>query len=106
MRRDWSAIAHDVGNYILNRILTQQPGGREQLIEECHEYLRRCVFSKETWYKSSFSLLSPTTPLDSVGEDLRTPGKVPVEKFIIHKNLTKDPEAYPDKKSQPHVQVG
>lgn len=40
VRRDWSAIAHDVGNYILNRILTQEPGGREQLVEQCHEYLR------------------------------------------------------------------
>jgi DNA polymerase elongation subunit (family B) len=33
------------------------------------------------------------------------PGKVPVEKFVIHKGLTKNPEEYPDKKSQPHVQV-
>ncbi len=40
-----------------------------------------------------------------VGENLRTPGKVPLDKFVIHNNLTKDPEAYADKKSQPHVQV-
>lgn len=52
---------------------------------------------------SLFLFIFPT--LCSVAEDLRTPGKVPVEKFIIHKNLTKDPEAYADKKSQPHVLV-
>lgn len=40
MRRDWSTIAHDVGNYILNQILTQEQGGREALVERCHDYLR------------------------------------------------------------------
>ena len=31
--------------------------------------------------------------------------KVPIEKFVIHKGLTKDPKDYADKKNQPHVQV-
>ncbi|KAJ2739514.1 DNA-directed DNA polymerase alpha catalytic subunit pol1, partial [Coemansia sp. BCRC 34301] len=32
-------------------------------------------------------------------------GKVPLGKYIVHKGLTKPPENYPDKKSQPHVLV-
>ncbi|CAE7202739.1 unnamed protein product, partial [Symbiodinium pilosum] len=32
-------------------------------------------------------------------------GKVPLEKFVITKGLTKDPKDYPDAKKQPHVQV-
>jgi DNA polymerase alpha subunit A len=32
-------------------------------------------------------------------------GSVPLGKFIITKQLTKNPSDYPDAKSQPHVQV-
>lgn len=32
-------------------------------------------------------------------------GSVPVDLFQISKQLTKNPEDYPDKKSLPHVQV-
>ena len=32
-------------------------------------------------------------------------GEVAVEKYVINKSLTKNPEDYPDAKSQPHVQV-
>jgi hypothetical protein len=32
-------------------------------------------------------------------------GQVSLEKYIITKTLTKPPEAYPDAKNQPHVQV-
>ncbi len=42
--------------------------------------------------------------LQKVGEEVRS-NKVPLEKFIITKSLTKNPEEYSDKKSQPHVQV-
>lgn len=79
VRRDWSAISHDVGYYILNQILSRS--SREDLVEACHEYLRQ------------------------IAGDLRTPGKVPIDKFIIHKGLTKDPKDYADAKNQPHVQV-
>ena len=40
-----------------------------------------------------------------VASDVRADGKVPLEKFIIFKSLTKDPKDYADTKSQPHVQV-
>ena len=32
-------------------------------------------------------------------------GAVPLNKYVITKQLTKRPEDYPDAKSQPHVQV-
>ncbi|KAJ0097138.1 hypothetical protein Patl1_28665 [Pistacia atlantica] len=32
-------------------------------------------------------------------------GQVALEKYVITKTLTKPPEAYPDAKNQPHVQV-
>jgi len=32
-------------------------------------------------------------------------GQVVLEKYVITKTLTKPPAAYPDSKSQPHVQV-
>ena len=32
-------------------------------------------------------------------------GKIAQQKFTIQKSLTKSPTDYPDKKSQPHVQV-
>jgi DNA polymerase alpha subunit A len=35
VRRDWSAISHDVGYYILNQILSRAT--REDLVEACHE---------------------------------------------------------------------
>ena len=37
VRRDWSAISHDVGYYILNQILSRS--SREDLVEACHEYV-------------------------------------------------------------------
>lgn len=32
-------------------------------------------------------------------------GALTLDKFVIHKQLTKRPEDYPDAKNQPHVQV-
>lgn len=32
-------------------------------------------------------------------------GSILLDKFIITKQLTKQPEAYPDARAQPHVQV-
>ena len=42
--------------------------------------------------------------LTALGERVRG-GSVPLDDFIIFKRLGKNPEDYPDKKSQPHVQV-
>lgn len=40
-----------------------------------------------------------------VAIDIKTEGRVPLEKFIIYKSLTKEPKAYTDAKALPHVQV-
>lgn len=32
-------------------------------------------------------------------------GQIPLEKYVITKSLTKSPEAYPDARNQPHVEV-
>ena len=42
--------------------------------------------------------------LQKLKEDLEA-GRVPLSLLTITKQLTKAPEDYPDKKSQPHVQV-
>lgn len=39
-----------------------------------------------------------------VQEEMRN-GQIPLEKYVITKTLTKPPEAYPDSRSQPHVEV-
>eukprot|EP00048_Salpingoeca_helianthica_P009471 m.135750 g.135750 ORF g.135750 m.135750 type:complete len:1505 (+) comp14876_c1_seq4:44-4558(+) len=79
VRRDWCGLSHEVGNYVLRQILSRET--REDLVETCHEFLRQ------------------------VAADVATPGKIALEKFIIHKGLTKNPEEYADKQNQPHVQV-
>ncbi|XP_044179976.1 DNA polymerase alpha catalytic subunit-like isoform X2 [Acropora millepora] len=78
VRRDWSDLAKDAGNYVLAQILSSQ--ARESIVENIHDYLT------------------------SVGENVAE-GKVDLQKFIINKQLTKSPLDYPDKKSLPHVNV-
>jgi len=78
VRRDWSGLAKEAGTFALNEILSGK--ARETLLENIHEYLR-------------------TT------REMLANGKVEMEKFQIHKSLTKNPAEYPDKKSLPHVQV-
>lgn len=64
--------------YVLDQILSGE--ATEVVVEKIHEYLM------------------------TVGEDVRA-GKVKLDDFIIFKRLGKNPEDYPDAKSQPHVQV-
>ena len=40
----------------------------------------------------------------TIGANVRE-GKIKIEEFIVFKRLGKNPEEYPDAKSQPHVQV-
>ncbi|KAH3827648.1 hypothetical protein DPMN_129588 [Dreissena polymorpha] len=78
VRRDWSGLAKSVGDYVVSTILSGE--SRETVVELIH------------------------SRLNEVGEQVRE-GKIPVEEFLITKQLTKNPEDYPDKKSLPHVQV-
>jgi DNA polymerase alpha subunit A len=77
-RREYCALSKTVSQYVLDRILSGE--ATETVVERIHEYLT------------------------TVGEDVRG-GKIKLDEFIIHKRLGKNPEDYPDAKSQPHVQV-
>lgn len=78
VRRDWSDLAKDAGNYVLSQVLSS--GSRETILENIHDYLR------------------------TIREMLQN-GKIEMGKFEINKSLSKNPDEYPDKKSQPHVSV-
>ncbi|XP_057948989.1 DNA polymerase alpha catalytic subunit isoform X3 [Malania oleifera] len=77
VRRDWSLLSKELGDFCLSQILSG--GSCEDVVESIHNSLMK------------------------VQEDMRN-GEVALEKYIITKSLTKPPEAYPDK-NQPHVQV-
>ncbi|ESP04902.1 hypothetical protein LOTGIDRAFT_109334, partial [Lottia gigantea] len=78
VRRDWSDLAKEAGNFVVSQILSGE--SREEIVENIH------------------------TKLIEVGEQVRNDG-ISTELFHITKSLTKNPEDYPDKKSLPHVQV-
>ncbi|KAK9761960.1 DNA-directed DNA polymerase alpha catalytic subunit pol1 [Basidiobolus ranarum] len=78
VRRDWCDLSHDVSNFVLQQIFSGD--NREEAVERIHKYLVK------------------------IGEDVRNQ-LTPINKFIINKGLTKNPEDYADAKSQPHVQV-
>ncbi|ORX91154.1 hypothetical protein K493DRAFT_409457 [Basidiobolus meristosporus CBS 931.73] len=78
VRRDWCDLSHDVSNFVLQEIFSGD--NREEAVERIHKYLVK------------------------IGEEVRN-GLTPINKFIINKGLTKNPEDYADAKSQPHVQV-
>ncbi|KAK9096970.1 hypothetical protein Sjap_022467 [Stephania japonica] len=78
VRRDWSLLSKELGDFCLSQILSG--GSSEDVVESIHSILMK------------------------VQEEMRN-GEVPLEKYVITKTLTKAPEAYPDAKNQPHVQV-
>lgn len=69
VRRDWCDYSAQVGGDVLDFILRENRA-REDVVAEVHEYLAR------------------------VSKDMREEGKVPLEKFIIRKALSKNPEEY------------
>ncbi|PSS30744.1 DNA polymerase alpha catalytic subunit like [Actinidia chinensis var. chinensis] len=78
VRRDWSLLSKELGDDCLDQILSDRPS--EDVVESIHSKLQK------------------------VQEDMRN-GQVALEKYVITKTLTRPPEAYPDAKSQPHVEV-
>ncbi|XP_077230680.1 DNA-directed DNA polymerase [Tasmannia lanceolata] len=78
VRRDWSLLSKELGDFCLCQILSG--GSCEDVVESIHSSLMK------------------------VQEEMRN-GEVALEKFVITKTLTKAPEDYPDAKNQPHVQV-
>ncbi|KAL1216796.1 DNA polymerase alpha catalytic subunit [Cardamine amara subsp. amara] len=79
VRRDWSLLSKEIGDLCLAKIL-YGGGSCEDVVEAIHNELMQ------------------------IKEEMRN-GQVALEKYVITKALTKLPEAYPDSKSQPHVQV-
>ncbi|KAJ3013063.1 DNA-directed DNA polymerase alpha catalytic subunit pol1 [Thoreauomyces humboldtii] len=78
VRRDWCGLSHDVSTYILDQLFSD--AGKEEVLEKIHGHLSR------------------------VAEEARA-GRIPIERFVITKGLTKNPEEYADIKAQPQVQV-
>uniref|UniRef100_A0A5K3EIL2 DNA polymerase n=3 Tax=Mesocestoides corti TaxID=53468 RepID=A0A5K3EIL2_MESCO len=79
VRRDWCRLAAEVGKFCVNTLLSGR-NSSEKVVEQIHEHLR------------------------AVARQVRE-GSLPKTDFVITKMLTKNPEDYPDAKSQPHVQV-
>ncbi|WVQ68773.1 uncharacterized protein L199_006982 [Kwoniella botswanensis] len=77
-RREFSKVSKDASSAVLKEILSGE--STEIVVEKIHELLT------------------------NLGEAVKS-GVIPLEDFIIFKRLGKNPEDYPDKKSQPHVQV-
>eukprot|EP00698_Gefionella_okellyi_P007248 TRINITY_DN1759_c3_g1_i1.p1 TRINITY_DN1759_c3_g1~~TRINITY_DN1759_c3_g1_i1.p1 ORF type:complete len:1451 (-),score=432.17 TRINITY_DN1759_c3_g1_i1:59-4213(-) len=78
VRRDWCPLSKEIGAFVLDAILSGK--AREDAVSEIHAHLRE------------------------VAARIRN-GEVPINKFIITKSLTKNPEDYPDAHTQPHVKV-
>ncbi|KAF8196860.1 DNA polymerase family B-domain-containing protein [Mycena galopus ATCC 62051] len=77
-RREYCALSKNVSQYVLNQILSGE--APEDVVQNIHQYLT------------------------TIGQNVREE-KVKLEEFTVHKRLGKNPEDYPDIKSQPHVQV-
>ncbi|KAF5332256.1 hypothetical protein D9611_008203 [Ephemerocybe angulata] len=77
-RREYCVLSKNVSQYVLDRVLSGD--STEDVVESIHEYLT------------------------TISQNIRS-GMIKLEDFIINKRLGKNPEDYPDAKSQPHVQV-
>ena len=78
VRRDWCVQSKDTGRYVTSQILSGQ--------------------DSETVAENILS------HLEELAAKMRE-GKLPIEKYVITKGLSKHPNDYPDGKSQAHVQV-
>jgi len=78
VRRDWSQLSAEIGRFVLEKILSDL--GPDDRIDAIRAQLEKAA------------------------EDMRT-GAVPIGLLAITKQLTKNPEDYPDRKSLPHLQV-
>lgn len=78
VRRDWSQLAAEAGRFILSQILSEQSADERLESIQIH--------------------------LNKLKEDLMS-GKMPLSMLTITKQLTKNPNEYADKHTQPHVQV-
>jgi DNA polymerase alpha subunit A len=81
VRRDWCPLAKQASQFALDRILSCRSGvPREEVVAAIHDHLTALAAAVHA-------------------------GSVPLNKYVITKQLTKRPDDYPDAKNQPHVQV-
>ncbi|CAI9736724.1 DNA polymerase alpha catalytic subunit-like [Octopus vulgaris] len=78
VRRDWCDLAKETGNFAVTEILSGK--NQDTILENIH------------------------MELSKISEKVNK-NEYPIEMFIITKQLTKNPEDYPDKKNQSHVLV-
>ncbi|XP_041974717.1 DNA polymerase alpha catalytic subunit isoform X2 [Aricia agestis] len=78
VRRDWSQLAAEAGKFILSQILSEQSA--DERVESIQNHLNK------------------------LKDDLVN-NKIPLSLLTITKQLTKNPNEYADKHTQPHVQV-
>mmetsp|Transcript_18898 Transcript_18898/g.27965 ORF Transcript_18898/g.27965 Transcript_18898/m.27965 type:complete len:1429 (+) Transcript_18898:96-4382(+) len=79
VRRDWCIQSKDTGRYVLDQILNAD-NDRDAVVIQIHKHLQE------------------------LSQTMRE-GKLPIEKYVITKGLSKHPKDYPDGKSLPHVHV-
>ncbi|KAK4703657.1 DNA polymerase alpha subunit A, partial [Phenoliferia sp. Uapishka_3] len=77
-RREFSQVSKNASQYVLDQILS--PKATEDVVDLIHEHLT------------------------ALGQNVRE-GRIPLDDYIIFKKLGKNPQDYPDAKSQPHVTV-
>ncbi|KAG6424697.1 hypothetical protein SASPL_115117 [Salvia splendens] len=95
VRRDWSVLSKELGDFCLSQILSG--GSCDDVVEVIHNSLMKVLPVK-------CELVCMFSPNIKIQEEMRN-GQIPLEKYVITKTLTKPPEAYPDSRSQPHVEV-
>lgn len=78
VRRDWCQLSKNVGNFVLDQILSGK--AREDVILTLNDYL------------------------SDIGQKLKS-NQIMLGDFIINKQLTKDIKEYKDMSNHPHVQV-
>ena len=78
VRRDWCSLSVEISQFVLDCILSDRSS--EDVVSEIHKHL---TFQAQMIRGNEISL----------------------NKFVISKNLTKNPEEYADGKTQPHVRV-
>ena len=78
VRRDWCPLAVEVSTFVLDKMMSMTQSQEGSLAQLIHQQL---------------SMLASQLH------------QLPVSKFVISKNLTKEPGAYADARSQPHVSV-
>ncbi|KAK9455248.1 hypothetical protein V1511DRAFT_499890 [Dipodascopsis uninucleata] len=77
-RREYCALSKEASTFVLRQILSGD--ATENVVEKIHEYLRE------------------------LADQIRS-NSFPVQKFVIHTKLGKDPSQYPGGKTMPQVQV-